>query len=224
MTDHPAPLLFAGPDLRADWPWGPLEPSAYGLIMIDPPWHFRLYSERGEEKSAQAQYRTMGLEAIAALPVAELAAEHAVCWMWATAPMLAEQIGLVARWGFRLATTGVWVKTTVNGKIAFGTGYVLRNAHEPFVLGIRGEPRLSRSVRSVVMGEVREHSAKPEVAYVAAEALYPGAGRRVDLFSRRSRPGWEAWGHEAGKFDDGSAGASAAHTAAALATSEGEQV
>lgn len=215
-----APMLFTGPVLRADWPWGPLEPSAYGLIMIDPPWHFRLYSERGEDKSAQAHYRTMGLDAIAALPVAELAAEHAVIWMWATAPMIDQQIGLVTRWGFRLATTGVWVKTTINGKLAFGTGYVLRNAHEPFVLGIRGEPKLSRSVRSVIMGEVREHSAKPEAAYVAAEALFPGAGRRVELFSRRSRPGWEAWGDEVGSLDESLPGPSAAHQQPAQATSE----
>lgn len=28
-----------------------------------------------------------------------------------------------------------------------------------------------------------------------------GTLRRLDLFSRQSRPGWTAWGNEAGKFD-----------------------
>jgi N6-adenosine-specific RNA methylase IME4 len=53
----------------------------------------------------------------------------------------------------------------------------------------------------VIMAPVREHSRKPDEAYVAAEALLPGALRRADLFSREARAGWTAWGHEAGKFD-----------------------
>ena len=55
-------------------------------------------------------------------------------------------------------------------------------------------------MRNLIEGEAREHSRKPEVAYRAAEALLPGA-RRLELFSRASRPGWETWGDEAGKFD-----------------------
>ncbi len=33
-----------------------------------------------------------------------------------------------------------------------------------------------------------------------AETLF-GPARRLDLFSRESRPGWDAFGLEAGKFD-----------------------
>lgn len=204
---HQQPRSWVSPDLflpgPASWPFGALEPQAYGLIMADPPWRFELYSDKGEEKSAQAHYATMDLDAIAALPVADLAARDCLLWLWATAPMLHTQIGLLARWGFEFVTSGVWVKTTVNAKIAFGTGYVLRNAHEPFLIARRGEPKTTRSVRSVVMGQVREHSRKPEAAFKAAEQLCPGV-RRVELFSRSSRPGWEAWGNEKGLFDGAS--------------------
>lgn len=193
-----APDLFETP--LAAWPFGGLEPQSYDLIMADPPWHFELYSARGEDKSAQAQYRTMSVDEIAALPVADLAREHCLLWLWATAPMLDRQIRVLECWDFRFVTSGVWVKTTRRGKIGFGTGYVLRNAHEPFLLGVRGEPRTTRSVRSVVMGELREHSRKPEAAYAAAEALLPGA-RRCELFSRTERPGWDSWGDEAGKWE-----------------------
>ena len=193
------PLLFDGPTLRRDWPWGPLAPSGYGLIMADPPWAFELYSAAGEAKSAQAQYRTMSLDSIAALPVAELAAPDCLLWLWATAPMLPDQIEIARRWGFEFKTSGVWVKQTVNGKLAFGTGYVLRSAHEPFVIATRGNPKCARTVRSVVMGEAREHSRKPEAAFRAAEVLVPGVAR-VELFSRERRPGWDSWGDEAGKF------------------------
>jgi N6-adenosine-specific RNA methylase IME4 len=194
------PSLFSPP--IAAWPFGALEPQSYDLIMADPPWRFELYSEKGEGKSASSHYATMSLEAIAALPVGDLARPDCLIWLWATAPMLPMQIEVMAGWGFRYVTSGVWVKKTVNGKTDFGTGYVLRSAHEPFLIGAIGEPQTSRSVRSVVEGQRREHSRKPDAAYRAAEALVPGNVRRCDLFSRESRVGWEAWGQEAGKFDD----------------------
>lgn len=190
-----APGLFDGAAAPRAWPFGDLVPGAYDLIMADPPWHFELYSEAGEDKSAQAHYGTMTLDAIAALPVADLARPDCVLWLWATAPMLPDQIEIARAWGFQFKTSGVWVKTTRNAKIAFGTGYVLRNAHEPFLIATRGKPETTRSVRSVVMGLVREHSRKPDAAYQAAEALMPKA-RRCSLFERTRRKGWDGWGNE----------------------------
>lgn len=186
--------------MRGAWPWPEFAAGSFDLIMADPPWRFELYSDKGEEKSAQAHYRTMTLEDIKALPVAGLASDACVLWLWATAPMLDQQIDVLRAWGFEFKTQGVWVKTTTNGKIGFGTGYVLRNAHEPFLIGTRGKPETARNVRSVVMGRVRAHSQKPDEAYRAAEALMPDA-RRVELFSRTNRKGWSVWGDEVGKFD-----------------------
>ena len=40
----------------------------------------------------------------------------------------------------------------------------------------------------------------PEAVRAAAEQLAPDVPR-LDLFSRASRPGWTAWGNEAGLFD-----------------------
>lgn len=210
-TSYIAPDMFRpGP---AAWPFGALAPQSYDLIMADPPWRFELYSEKGEEKSAQAHYATMTLDAIAALPVADLARPDCVLWLWCTAPMLEAQYSIARAWGFEPQTMGVWVKETVHGKLAFGTGYRLRNAHEPyviatrgnpepFVIATRGNPKTSRSVRSVVLGQVREHSRKPDEAYLAAETMSVGKRvRRCELFSRESRPGWDTWGYEAGKFD-----------------------
>jgi N6-adenosine-specific RNA methylase IME4 len=194
-------LLFSEAEMRGTWPWANLDAHAYDFIMADPPWRFELHSELGEEKSAQAHYRTMTLDDIRALPVAGLAKPDCLLWLWATAPMLHMQIGILNAWGFEFKTSGVWVKTTVNGKIGFGTGYVLRNAHEPFLIGTRGNPETARNVRSVVMGRVRAHSQKPEEGYRAAEQLMPCA-RRVELFSRTNRKGWDVWGDEAGKLGE----------------------
>lgn len=183
------------------WPFGLLAPFGFDMIMADPPWAFGLRSDRGASKSAQAQYACMSLEEIKALPVAQLARDDAFLWLWARNPMLPHALDVMAAWGFTFTTAGTWVKTTSGGKLAFGTGYVLRCASEPFLIGKFGRPRAGRSVRSVIMGPVREHSRKPDEAYAAAEALMPGAMNRADLFSRESRAGWSSWGHEAAKFD-----------------------
>lgn len=197
------PWPFAAPNAASDT----LTPQAYRLIMIDPPWHFKLHSDAtGAAKSPQAHYDCMSLEEIAALPVGDLAAPDCLLWLWATAPMLDQQIRMLAAWGFDFCTSGVWVKTTVNDKLSFGAGYVLRSAHEPFIIGTRGSPRISsRSVRSVIMdnsvivAQAREHSRKPDAAYVAARALIPD-GRACDVFARERRSGWACWGREVGKF------------------------
>jgi len=199
MISYIQPGFFDGADAVAEWPFGALLPQNFDLIMADPPWSFELYSDAGEEKSAQAQYRCMPLAEIERLPVADLAAPDCLLWLWATAPMLPQQLAVMARWGFEFKTSGAWVKTTSGGKIAFGTGYVLRGAHELFLIGTRGNPKTSRGVRSVVMGERREHSRKPDTAFAAAEKLMPKA-RRAELFSRTNRAGWQCWGDETGAF------------------------
>jgi len=183
------------------WPFGDLQPFGFDMLMVDPPWAFALRSEKGEAKSPQAQYACMPLDAIKALPVAQLARGDAFLWLWATNPMLPQALAVMSAWGFTFSTSGTWVKTTSGGKLAFGTGYVLRSASEPFLIGRLGRPRAGRAVRSVIMAPAREHSRKPDEAYAAAEALLPGALRRADLFSRETRSGWESWGSEQGKFD-----------------------
>lgn len=179
------------------FPEGPFD-----LIMADPPWRFATRSDKGvTRKGAGGQYDTMTLDEIAALPVATIAARDCLLWMWATNPMLPQAFDVLRAWGFTFKTAGHWAKRTRHGKLAFGTGYVLRCAGEPFLIGTRGSPKTSRSVRSVIEGPLREHSRKPDEAFAAAEALMPGA-RRIELFSRQIREGWAAWGAETDFFQE----------------------
>jgi N6-adenosine-specific RNA methylase IME4 len=171
----------------------------FDLIMADPPWRFDNWSAAGERKNAKAHYACASLDWIKALPVADLAARDCVLWLWATNPMLPRALEVMAAWGFTFKTAGHWVKRTRHGKLAFGTGYVLRCAGEPFLIGTRGKPKTARNVRSVVEGPAREHSRKPDEAFAAAEMMMPGA-RRIELFSRQERPGWKVWGDEVGRF------------------------
>jgi N6-adenosine-specific RNA methylase IME4 len=107
---------------------------------------------------------------------------------------------VIKAWGFRYVTGGPWLKRTVTGKLAFGCGYRLRDCNEPFLVAIAGEPLTSKGERNLIDGLRREHSRKPDEAFAWCERLMPQA-RRLELFSRQSRKGWDTWGLEAGKFD-----------------------
>lgn len=183
----------------------PTTEGGFDFIMADPPWHFKTFSPKGGGKSPQAHYRTEPLDVIKAIPVRDVAAKDCLLWLWATGANLPLALQVVEAWGFRYSTLGYWGKLTKTGKIGFGTGYGFRCAGEPIILARRGKPKNERTVRSLIMGvggpgSGRAHSEKPEEAYAAAEKLMPNA-RRLDLFSRKTRPGWTAFGDEAGKFD-----------------------
>lgn len=173
----------------------------YGLIMADCPWTFKTYSNKGKGKSAEKHYDCMTLADIARLPVKDLAGPDCVLWMWATNPMLPQAIEICEIWGFKFKTAGHWVKRTVHGKLAFGTGYCLRSSGEPFLIATRGKPKYtSKSTRSVIEGLRRDHSQKPEEGYAAAEAICADAPR-LELFSRQMRAGWDVFGNEIDKFE-----------------------
>lgn len=182
---------------------------AYDVVMADPPWHFELRSEKGEEKSPQGQYKTMSFEQIEALRVGDLLAPGGVLFLWCTWPLIERQAAVMRRWGVVAKTGGAWGKRTSSGKLRWGTGYILRSVCEPFLIGtlpdarVRGSrlPNLVETIESAVVdGLAREHSRKPDEAYALLEALSPGA-RRADIFSRQRRQGWDGWGWELEKFD-----------------------
>ncbi|QXI64873.1 hypothetical protein CP157_02650 [Paracoccus marcusii] len=177
--------------------------GGFDLIMADPPWRYEMRSEKGEAKSPMAHYDCLSIADIARLPVSALAAPNCLLWLWSLNTMLPEALQVIEAWGFEYKTAGHWVKTIVNGKLNFGTGYILRGSGEPFLIGTCGSPKTAKNVRSVVMGRIREHSCKPDEAFAEAEKLMPNA-RRIEVFSRQRRAGWANWGHESEKFEEAS--------------------
>jgi N6-adenosine-specific RNA methylase IME4 len=181
-------------------PFEGLPPGRFGAILADPPWAFAVRSAKGHTKSPENHYRTMAFAELAALPVAELAAPDCLLWIWATWPHLPTAMQLLDAWGFRFKTGGAWVKRTETRKIAFGTGYLVRSATEPFLLATRGAPKIgSRSIRNVIVARRREHSRKPPEARRMLEALRPGAPA-LELFAREPWPGHTVWGNDTGRF------------------------
>lgn len=194
------------------WPFGPLRMLGYDLIVADPPWDFRLYSEAGEAKSAHAHYDCMTPEEIKALPVGLLAGRDCLLALWTTGWAMATGLAtdVVRAWGFAPVTEIVWRKTTRTGKVRMGPGYRARTMHEPVLIAKIGNP-VHGALPSLFDGVAREHSRKPDEFYDLIRSKTKHMLHRVDLFSREMRPGFEGWGREHGKFDTPSTGGTSSH-------------
>ncbi len=186
-----------------DWPFGELTPLKYGAIIADPPWAYEMWGAGGHGKSPEAHYATMPLEAIKALPVGHLAAGDCLLMLWSTWPHLPAAMEVMAAWGFTYKTGGAWVKRTrKHWGPAFGTGYILRSATEPFLIGTIGRPEISdRSVRNLLLDAMRrEHSRKPPEAREMIARLLPRANA-CELFAREPWLGHDVWGNETARFE-----------------------
>lgn len=198
------------------WPFGELRMFGYDLAVVDPPWPWEAYGENGYAKSPEAQYRTMPLRDIAALPVGQLLGAGGAVFLWCTWPLVAQGVHakIFDAWGVKGKTGGAWAKRTGGGKLRWGPGYIVRTVCEPWFIGTIGDTHRLRGRASpnlIETGEdalfdglARQHSRKPDEAYAFLEALTPKA-RRADLFARQRRPGWDAWGDELDKFEGAAA-------------------
>ena len=140
----------------------------------------------------------MEIEAIKALPVAELADRNCALFLWITLPKLCEAWCVMEAWGFEYRTTAfVWIKLNPkSGTLFWGPGYWTHANAELCLLGIRGHPkRQARNIHQVILAKREEHSKKPEETRRRIEALM-GDLPRVELFARRPAPGRDVCDNE----------------------------
>jgi N6-adenosine-specific RNA methylase IME4 len=177
----------------------------YGAILADPPWSFRTFGGKTgtPHRSANDHYVTTSTADMEQIPVKDWAAKDAALFMWVVDSHFDDAFRLAEAWGFGFKTVAfVWVKLTVNGLPKMGMGYWTRKQTEQCLLFTRGAPkRLGKGVRQLIEAPRREHSRKPETQYERIEALVPGP--YLEMFARQTRPGWDQWGNETGKFDAG---------------------
>lgn len=167
----------------------------YAVIYADPPWGYR---NRGTRAAAARHYPTMTLADIKALPVADIAAEDCVLFLWATFPMLPEALETIKAWGFRYKTLAFcWIKRNRKSPGWFwGLGNWTRSNPEACLLAVRGRPvRASAAVHSLIEAPVGRHSAKPQQVRERIVELM-GDVPRIELFARERTPGWDVWGDE----------------------------
>jgi N6-adenosine-specific RNA methylase IME4 len=182
------------------WPFGTLRPLSYDLLVVDPPWDFENYSDKGTKKGADPHYRVMSLSDIQALPVSQLARGDCLLLLWATGAMLPKCIETAQAWGFTYKTELIWRKLWPSGKPRMGTGYRARSFHEPLILATMGSPK-HKPFPSLFDGVSRQHSRKPDEFFEIIERCCSGLVNRAELFSREERPGWDVWGDQSGKFN-----------------------
>jgi N6-adenosine-specific RNA methylase IME4 len=159
--------------------------TKYATLLADPPWDIQQHRAKG----AGTHYPVLSVAHLTALPVARTAAPDAHLWLWVTNASLWAGKQVMEAWGFSYRSILTWVKPRL------GLGNYLRNQTEHLLFGIRGQaPIRFRSQGSWLYAPVQEHSHKPEEQYAIIERCSPGP--YLELFARRRRPGWHAWGNE----------------------------
>lgn len=186
----------------------------YSVILADPPWSFKSWSDKGKNRApdamvrqkglAERHYKTMNKSDIhGLLPSLDYPiAEDAALFLWAVDCMLPQALETMEAWGFSYKTVAfTWVKQNrVAPGNSIGLGYWTRGNPEMCLLGTRGKPkRKSAAVRQLIEAPRREHSRKPDEVYERIESLVDGP--YLELFARTERPGWTAWGNETRKFE-----------------------
>lgn len=177
-------------------PVAALPSGKYSVILADPPWRYE-FAET-DNRAVENQYPTLTADEIACFedadgrPVADLAADDAVLYLWATSPKLREALAVIQGWGFEYVTSLVWVKDRI------GMGYWARERHELLLVARRGDIRVpppELRPDSVIEAPRGRHSEKPEAVHLFIEAIWPDEPK-VEVFARLARPGWSAVGNQ----------------------------
>lgn len=157
----------------------------YGALLADPPWQRNQTGGHG----GIHHYPLMSLDEICALRIDRLVATDSHLWLWTPNSNIMDGLAVMEAWGFSYRSCLTWVK------LRLGLGVYLRNASEQLLFAIRGRaPMLFCAQPTWLFAPVQEHSHKPEEVFAIIERCSPGP--YLELFARRKRPGWHAWGNE----------------------------
>jgi N6-adenosine-specific RNA methylase IME4 len=173
----------------------------FGTILADPPWQFiNRTGKMAPEHRRLSRYETMITPAIAALPVADLAAPTSHLYLWVPNALLPDGLAVMKSWGFEYKSNLIWHKIRKDGgSDGRGVGFYFRNVTEIILFGVRGKNARTKAPgrRQVnfLASRKREHSRKPDEQYDIIEACSPGP--YLELFARGKRDGWVTWGHQA---------------------------
>ena len=123
--------------------------------------------------------------------ISEICKEDCLLFMWVTNPHLAQGIEIGQAWGFEYKTVAfVW------DKMAHNPGQYTLSYCELCLVFKKGRiprPRGARNIKQLVRVPRTEHSEKPLQVLHNIEKMFPSQDK-IELFSRRKSPGWDAWG------------------------------
>ena len=185
-----------------------LPDQKYAIIYADPPWHYggkmqfdnsgKIKNNQGWGKNvfisaASFKYPTIKTGELKILDVKGIAEDDCLLFMWTTNPHLQQAIELGTTWGFEYKTVGfVW------NKMVHNPGQYTVSYCELCLIFKRGRiprPRGARNIKQLVEVQLGQHSEKPELVAKNIGKMFPEQ-RKIELFARAKREGWDAWGLE----------------------------
>lgn len=172
----------------------PLPEGKYNIIYADPPWSY----VAGGYKNQEQHYPGMTIEEIKNLPIADIAADNCILFLWVTFPIIDRAFEVINSWGFQYSTVGfTWVKQNKTGKgYFFGLGFWTRANAELCLIATKGSiERKDASISQLIVTPIEEHSKKPAVVRDKIIQLV-GDLPRIELFSRQAVKGWDKWGKQ----------------------------
>ena len=177
----------------------------FHTVLADPPWQFaNRTGKMAPEHRRLTRYATMDLATIMNLPVPEIVAEPAHLYLWVPNALLPEGLEVLKSWGFEYKSNIVWHKVRKDGgSDGRGVGFYFRNVTEIVLFGVRGKKARTlapaRRQVNLIASKKREHSRKPDELYELIEDC--SRGPFIELFARRTRKSWIAWGNEADGYE-----------------------
>lgn len=165
--------------------------GVYDVITIDPPWPIETtHSAKSTAGYLPLQYPTMSLDEIKALEIP--CAEDCHVFLWTTQKFLFAAKDILDAWSLDYVCTFTWIKNggpQVVGLPQYNTEF--------FLYGRKGIPKFvdTKGFFTALQAPKGKHSEKPQEFYDLIRRVT--AGRRLDMFNRRSIEGFDGWGKEA---------------------------
>jgi len=168
----------------------------FDVIMMDPPWQL---ATANPTRGVALGYSQLTDKDIQNLPIPALQ-KDGFLFIWVINAKYQFCLDLFERWGYTLVDEVVWVKMTVNRRLAKSHGFYLQHAKEVCLVGKKGAdpPGMKGGVGSdIIYSERRGQSQKPEEIYQLIEELVP-TGRYLEIFGRKNnlRDYWVTVGNE----------------------------
>lgn len=172
----------------------------YDIIYADPPYRFsqginpRKTFKAEFKEELNRHYSTLSDKELINFRFAQVAADNAVLLCWTTDAHLPICLDMIKTNGFTYKTIAfVWDKER-----AYMGKWNVKQC-EICLLATRGKAHSllkSFKVRQLIREPKTRHSAKPSVAYDRIDEMFGEEAKKIELFARAERSGWDCWGNE----------------------------
>lgn len=169
----------------------PYPEKKYRCLVIDPPWPMnKIDREERPNQRVQLDYPTLTIDEMKQIPIPELANSSGChIFLWVTHRFLPQGLSLFDEWGVKYQCVLTWVKPT--GMTPFSWMY---NTEHVLFGRIGHLQLLENGIKLSFHATIQRHSEKPVIFYDVVRKVSPPL--RLNLFARKERQGFEAWGNE----------------------------